>query len=130
MEINSLQVTIAEKLREFNSNKIIDSVVDRLVDVEVSNRINICVQAVNLYEDLLVESKKIKPDIVSFNDDGSPANVLWSKQKIEEKNKMSDKITKINKTISRALEENNWKDLFDLVKSYGISNSDKSSSVK
>lgn len=48
--------------------------------------------------------KKFKPDVVTYNGDGTVSSEQWSKAKLDERNKAQEKLNKLITAIEKALE--------------------------
>lgn len=119
MEIKSINTAVAEQITKLGSTKVIDTVVESLVKVEISRRSDALEKAIKLHEDTLREIRKVKPDQVTYNLDGTKASETYSKQAFENNKKLNEKLAKIEKTIVGATENEKWGDLYNLVKSGG-----------
>ena len=119
MEIKSINTAVAEQITKLGSTKVIDTVVESLVKVEISRRSDALEKAIKLHEDTLREIRKVKPDQVTYNMDGTKASETYSIQAFENNKKLNEKLAKIEKTIVGATENEKWGDLYNLVKSGG-----------
>ena len=119
MEIKSINTAVAEQITKLGSTKVIDTVVESLVKVEISRRSDALEKAIKLHEDTLREIRKVNPDQVTYNLDGTKASETYSKQAFENNKKLNEKLAKIEKTIVGATENEKWGDLYNLVKSGG-----------
>lgn len=119
MEIKSINTAVAEQIAKLGSTKVIDTVVESLVKVEITRRSDALEKAMKLHEDTLREIRKVKPDQVTFNLDGTKASETYSKQAYENNKKLNEKLAKIEKVIVAATEQEKWGDLYNLVKSGG-----------
>lgn len=112
--------TIGEKVAEQLGNsglQITERVITHLVEKEVSRRSEAVIKALDSLDKLVKEGKKIKPDIVTYGDDGKISSQSWSKQKIDERNANETKTTKLQAVLDKALDKNDFSDLFSLVNS-------------
>lgn len=91
------------------SEKVKSIVVQKLYDAELQRRVDAAIKCVSQIEDLEKDLKKIsKPDVETYNADGSVANASYSKEKIEQiKNKTKEK-EKLETALMQALEKNDF----------------------
>lgn len=81
-----------------------DDVVKKLVTAEIENRVQKLTDALSARKTLFVELKKAeKPDVQTFNADGSVATSGYSKEKLEQIKKAKEKLDKQDKAIEAAL---------------------------
>lgn len=114
METKTISVVVAEQLSELGSKKVVDSVVNILVNKEIENRSTLLLSAIKQFEELNKQLNKIQPDMVSYNEDGTKVASNWSKQKLEEKRKIEEKIKKIDNAVNKATEQNDWSSINNL----------------
>lgn len=119
MEIKSINVAVAEKIAATGSKTAVDMVVDSLVKTEVNRRADALEKGLKLHEDTFRELRKVKPDQVTFNLDGTKATETYSKAVIDNNKKLNEKLAKIEKAVVNATDNNQWSDLFNLVKGGG-----------
>lgn len=119
MEVKSINTAVAEQIQKLGATKVVDTVVESLVQVEIKRRAEALEKAIKLHEETLREIRKVKPDQVTFNLDGSKASETYSKQAYENNKKLNEKLAKIEKVIVAATEQDKWGDLYNLVKSGG-----------
>jgi hypothetical protein len=125
MDTKSINTAVAEQIAKLGSTKIIDTVVESLVKVEINRRSDALEKAIKLHEDTLKEVRKVKPDQITFNLDGTKASELYSKVAVENNKKLNQKLAKIEKTIVDATENDKWGDLYNLMKSGGTPTEEK-----
>lgn len=110
--------TITENVAQQLCNsgpQIMERVITHFVEKEVSRRSETAIKALDKLDKLQKEGNKIKPDIISYGDDGKIASQSWSKQKIDERNANAAKIVKLQAALDKALDTNDFSDLFNLV---------------
>lgn len=84
-------------------------VVDLLADREIDARAAALEKVLNRRSELQKDLKKVdKPDIETFNADGSPARQEYSKAKIDEVKKAKEALDKVEKAIDLALAKNDF----------------------
>jgi hypothetical protein len=116
MTIQSISTAVAERLASI-APEVTGKVVDHLVTKELNRRSEAVITALQEIDKLNVDLKKVKPDVVTYNDDGSVASSNWTKAKLEEKNKVQQRITKLTSAVDKALGSNDYSDLFNVAKS-------------
>jgi len=116
--MNSVQVKVAEQIAEI-SPRVETKVVDVLVVRELDRRSNALVQVIDQLAKLEQDQRKLGPDQVTYNDKGEKATETYSKQRTEERKKLTDKITKYTNTINKALEKGDFKDVYNLANNKG-----------
>jgi len=120
MTPKSINVAVAEQVTKLGSQKVVDTVVDKLVAAEVAKRADALAAAIKLAEDTLRESRKLsKPDVVTVDAQGNKSESFTPKA-FEAKKKIEEKLAKIDKVVENALAENgDWGKLYELVKNGG-----------
>ena len=110
--------TIIEKVAEqigSSGPEITERVISRLVEKEVTRRTEAVIKALDALDKLEKEGRRIKPDIVAYAEDGSVVSQSWSKKTLDERNANAAKVRKLQAAIGKALEANDFSDLFNLV---------------
>jgi predicted metalloprotease len=116
MTPKSINIAVAEQIEKFGSDKVVNTVVEKLVNAEVIKRADALAAAIKLSEETLREARKAsKPDQVAINADGS-RNETFSPKAFEAKKKLDEKLTKIENTVVNATEKGEWGKLYELVK--------------
>ncbi len=119
MTPKSINIAVAEQVEKLGSQKVVDSVVDKLVTAEVNKRAEALAAAIKLSEDTVREQRKAaKPDQVAISADGQKVET-FSPKAFEAKKKLDEKLAKIDKIVVGATESGDWGKLYDLVKSGG-----------
>ena len=119
MNPKSINIAVAEQVEKLGSEKVISTVVDKLVTAEVVKRADALAAALKLSEDTFKESRKLaKPDQVSISADGVKIETFSAKA-FEAKKKIEEKMTKIDNVVVNATEKGDWSKLYDLVKGGG-----------
>lgn len=57
-----------------------------------------------------------RPDVKTYNEDGSEASSTWSKDRLDERKKLSEQIEKLSKAIDKADDKGDFADLYNLTK--------------
>lgn len=99
----TLRDTVATEISTI-APAVADRVVKHFVDTEVSRRTDLIVKGMDTLHQLNNDLRKInKPDVNTFNGDGSPAYSSFTKPRLDEVNKLIDRIAKLTKSIDAAL---------------------------
>jgi chaperonin cofactor prefoldin len=85
-----------------SSEAVKTKLVDRLVNLEVSARIDMVEQALNKVKELKTAFDKIKPDQEIYSEDGTKT-LSFTKAKFEEKNKSKEKLAKLETALDAYL---------------------------
>jgi hypothetical protein len=90
--------------------------VDVLVERELDKRSNALVSVMDLLNKAESELKKLKPDQNGFDDSGKVVSSSYSKEKLDERNKIVARIGKLEKAINKALDPNSpdYSDCYNL----------------
>lgn len=92
-------------------------VVDVLVEKELQKRSDAVVKGLEKLKEAEKDLYKIKPDVCSYNADGSTLSEGWSKPKLEEKKKAEEYVAKITSAIEKALADKpDFTKLYELIK--------------
>jgi c-di-GMP-related signal transduction protein len=121
MTPKSINIAVAEQVEKLGSEKVVNTVVEKLVNAEVSKRAEALAGAIKLAEDTLREQRKAsKPDQVAISAEGQKVET-FSPKAFEAKKKLDEKLAKIEKVVQNATENGDWGKLYELVKSGGQS---------
>lgn len=116
--MNSVQTAVAEKIATLGPS-VEEKVVDALVGRELNRRSEALVGAMDKLSKLEGDLKKIKPDQISYDEDGKEVSKTYSKAKTEEKDKLNKKIGKFTAAITKALEKDDFNDVYNIDKQTG-----------
>jgi endo-1,4-beta-D-glucanase Y len=115
----TINIAVAEQVEKLGSEKVINSVVEKLVNAEVTKRADALAAAIKLSEDTLREQRKAqKADQVSISADGTKVETFSAKA-YETLKKLNEKLAKIDTVVTNATEKGDWSKLYDLVKGGG-----------
>ena len=129
MTPKSINIAVAEQVEKLGSGKIVDTVVEKLVNAEVAKRAEALAAAIKLADDTLREQRKVdKPDQIAITTEGQKVET-FSQKGFEAKKKIAEKLAKIEKVVQNATENGDWGKLYDLVKSGGTSEAQASDTV-
>ena len=107
---------------------VINQVVGHFVKKEQDRRADTVIAAMDKLTAHNRELNKIKPDMVGYDADGQKVTESFSKAKLDEANKVKSAIGKLEKALTKALENADYADLFNLIKSGGNESSATSES--
>lgn len=100
----SLQEHIAEQIAKC-APQVEGEVVTAIVDREVKKRSTAVVQCLDKLSKLEGELRRVKPDSVAFNADGTVASALFTKPALEARDKLVQRIDKVKKAIDKAFDK-------------------------
>ena len=115
----SLKEAVAEKIAA-SGPVVFERVVTALSEQVIQKRATAIQTALNLKEEKEKELKKIKP-VQTFNADSTVASETFSKADNDNRKKLTEAITKIDKALNEALdpEKPNYDNLFKVVQNKG-----------
>lgn len=120
MTPKSINIAVAEQVAKLGSEKVVNTVVEKLVSAEVGKRAEALAAAIKLSEDTLREQRKAKPDQTAISPDGKKVE-SYSPKAFEALTKLNAKLLRIDTIVTNATEKGDWGKLYDLVKSGGQS---------
>ena len=119
MNPKSINIAVAEQVEKLGSDKVITTVVDKLVNTEVIKRAECSAEAIKLAESNFNELRKAsKADQVAISVDGIKTE-SFSPKAFETKKKLEEKLAKIDTVVINATEKGEWGKLYELVKGSG-----------
>ena len=105
MTPKSINIAVAEQVEKLGSDKVIATVVEKLVNAEVIKRDDALASAIKLSEETLKEQRKLsKPDQVFIAADGTKTETFTAKA-YEAKKKIDEKLAKIDTVVTNATEK-------------------------
>lgn len=103
----NIREAVAERIA--NSGELVaERVVDALADTTLQKREQQVSQAITESDNLARDLQKLKPDALTFNQDGTVAAEAFTKARIEQRAKLKSRIEKIENALAKALEKNDW----------------------
>lgn len=111
--MSNINQEVAKRIASSGAD-ITERVIAHLAEEEIKRRADKVVQTVVEINKLTKSLDKVQPDVVSYNEDGTVANKAWSKNKLEEKKKLTDKIAKLQKALDKALDQSDFGELLGL----------------
>lgn len=118
MNTQSISMKVAEQVKQLGSEKVVNQVVDTLVTSEINKRAEALAGALKMMDESSRELKKTKPDQVAIQQDGKKVET-YSAKAFEARQKLEEKIAKIDKIVEAAVDNGEWGKLYDLVKNAG-----------
>jgi chaperonin cofactor prefoldin len=113
--IGSIQQVVKTRLVDQNPS-VKESYIQKQVDAKIQSRIQLVEKAINSVAEATKELRKIKPDQVFYGVDGKVIQEAYTKELLDKKNKLVEKIEKIENALTKALEEADYSKLEELVK--------------
>lgn len=110
-----LNIAVADKVKALGAPHIVEMVVDRLADAEVTRRADALMSAIRLADCATLELRKLKPDVVTFAPDGTRTEA-FTKGVLDSKTKAEVRLAKIESAVANATEGGDFSDLFNLSK--------------
>jgi hypothetical protein len=86
-----------------------------LADREINKRAEMLITAMDRLANARSTANRFKPDVVTYNGDGTKASETWSKKGLEESIKASQLTAKWIKTIEVALDKGDFNELAKMV---------------
>ena len=128
----TMAISIAEKVAEQISGlgpSVEADVIEALVERESKRRSTALVDGIDKLAKLENELKRLKPDIVQYDEKGQIVSSTFSKARYDEMKKANEQIEKLTKAINKALEKEDFSDLYNMFKQQSPGG-DKSASDK
>lgn len=92
-----------------------ESVVEHFAQAQADKQAKALISGLEKLTTMERDLQKInKPDVQTFNEDGTVASATFSKERIEERKKLNEKIEKLTKAINKADESDDFGDLYNL----------------
>lgn len=106
----------AVKIRSDVSERVVklnirDRVVSQLVEEEAGARTTLMSGVLVKRKELEKDLRKVKPDQVAYNEDGSEKDASYSKKAAEDRKKIVEQITRIDKALEKAIDKADYEDL-------------------
>ena len=93
---------------------IAERVVTIMAEATIAKRVKMIADAYAELDNLAKELRKEKPDVVTYTHEGEIASAAYSKAKLDARNKIAARISKVENAINKALENNDFNDLGSL----------------
>lgn len=111
----TIKTTIADSI-----DRVKNLVIDGFVNTEINRRADLLTKLVTAINAFAKEQVKIKPDVISYDDKGQVIRQEWSKAKVDEKKKFSDKLAKAQKAFDNALGNNDYSNVENIIKELSV----------
>jgi hypothetical protein len=119
MNPKTINVAVAEQIEKLGSDKVINTVIEKLANAEVTKRADALAAAIKLAEETIKEQRKVsKGDLVSIDAEGKKTE-SFSPKAFEAKKKIDEKLARIDTVVTNATEKGDWGKLYELVKNSG-----------
>jgi len=102
-----VKALVAEKLAASGS-AVQEAVISKLVQETLDKRVSIIVAAFAELDKAQKELYKAKPDIVSYDENGTVVSSAYSKAVLDARKKASERIVAVRNAIDKALEGNDF----------------------
>lgn len=110
--MNSIQISVAEKIATLGPG-VADKVINTIVEKELIRRSNALVDCIDKLEKEEKAFRKLGADQKTFDEKGSVVSEYYSKARVEDRAKTKKKIEKITAAITKALEKNEFSDVYN-----------------
>ncbi len=113
----SIRDAVRTNLTETLPNRTRGFVVEHFAKLEAEKQGTALIKGLDKLSSLERDLNKInRPDVQTFNEDGSVASASWSKDRLDERKKLSEQIEKLSKAIDKADDKGDFADLYNLTK--------------
>jgi hypothetical protein len=86
-------------------NGVAGTVIEHYVEREINSRVEKTIQAIDMLDDLEKQLRKLKPDQEQWDADGKLVSAFYSKAKLEERKKITDKSDRIEAALLDVFEK-------------------------
>lgn len=105
-----IRTQIAEKLTSI-SPSVSDAVVEAMVERTKKKYVDAFVICLDKLTTMEKDLAKIRPDQTSFNVKGEKLSETFSKNKLDERNKLNEQVNKLIRIMDKALDKGEWNDM-------------------
>lgn len=111
--LKTITDAVAERLKSIGIDAATGPVIETLVKRKLDKVTEAMVKLMDLIEQERRNLNKInRPDIIALNAEGKSSREEYTPGRLQEINKMKQKIEKMEKAFAKALEKNEFEDLF------------------
>lgn len=111
-----IKIQVAERLIG-SSKSVKDKVLEVLTNKELERRTEACLKIIEKIEELDKQYKKeSKPDIETYNEDGTVDKTSFSKEKVDSLRKLREQRVRFDDALKKALEQNDFSKALELTK--------------
>lgn len=114
-QAGTIRESISKKIKDSNTS-VLEGVIDSLVKEEIERRKEMVKKGVEKYEELEKLFKKMKPDNVLYNTDGTEQTSSWTKTGLENYNKSKKELETLNSAIESAVVNANYEPISKIIK--------------
>lgn len=111
MPTPTIHEAVAAKIGGSNP-EVQNRVIDAIADKEIARRVDAILRGIDQVDQMTSELRKMKPDVVSYNDDGTVLSSGYSKAKLDERKKLTEKRDKMQGIVDKALDRADYGDLY------------------
>lgn len=117
---DTIQEDLQARLKK-SGTQISENIKEKLFEEEVTRRTDLVLKGYLKVGELEQSLTKVKPDVIEYSeaDANTPTKKAFSAQKNAERQKIQKKIQNFRNAINTALDQGNYKQLEDLLKSGG-----------
>jgi uncharacterized protein YdaU (DUF1376 family) len=109
----NIREQVAQRIAEAGP-AIAERIVAAMAEDLLAKRVKQVLDAFSEVDGLKVQVKRLRPDLISFDENGAIASSAYSKARVEERQKLARRIGKIEAALAKALERNDFADLASL----------------
>jgi len=102
-QLNDVLSDISETIKNGGNEKVMARVKEAFVERELQKRTDAMVKAFDKLTEARSDLKKIKPDVIAYDENGQEVSAQYSKAKVDERKKAQEKVAKIESAINLAL---------------------------
>lgn len=115
------EIPVAIQIRDEVKNKVKTAdirsrVVATLVEAESASRAELLSAALVERKKTEAEIRKINPEVKTYDEDGKVLSETYTKQQVDDRKKLKDKLAKVDKEISKAITDADYEGLKNLPK--------------
>lgn len=115
-KVVGLLAEVADQIKS-SGPQVYDRLRDLLVEREVASRVDLLDRAMKRRRELGIELNKVsRPDVVTYNGDGTEASGTFTKDRLNARKKAQEAVDKFEAALERALVQNDFEKLKNLVK--------------
>jgi len=108
--VKTLQQAVAERIAG-SGDAVLERVAEHFADETIKKRVDQVKQAMTQLDNLERDLRKIKADQVAYDESGKVVHTLYSREKLEERKKLTQRIEKVQRAIDKALTKGDYGDI-------------------
>ena len=102
-----IKIAVAERISNAGPH-IAQRVIDIMAEETLKKRVNSIVSAQTEADNLTRQIRRTKPDMVGYNESGIILSAAFSKKGLGDRNILVERLAKIERAITLALEKGDW----------------------